>query len=97
MSGKKESVCPTVKARKALDLLWAKAHMKGRTWGPKGKKKNPSPYAGTNILLAKGNELASVSLDKNTKRLIIHQFIAVEDTALGKQIKRALVRAKLYF
>ncbi len=54
-----KKVCPTVNARKALNPIWKTACLKGRCWGPKGKK--PSSFAGTNITFAVGSELVSIS------------------------------------
>ena len=92
MNKKDDGVCPTVLARKAMDKIWNSSHMKGRTWGPKGKK---GLFRGTNILVARGKELVSVCLDKKTRRLIVHQFVLAEKTKLGAQVKRTLTKAGL--
>ncbi len=47
-----------VKARKALQLLWERADLKGRCWGP---KREDNPYSATNITFAVKDELVSVS------------------------------------
>ena len=92
MNKKTRSVCPTVLARKALDNIWKTSHMKGRTWGPKKKK---GLFRGTNILIAVGSELVSVCLEKETGRLIVHQFVLVQKTKLGGQVRRTLEKVGL--
>jgi hypothetical protein len=77
----------TVKARKALDHLWKTADLKGRTWGPKNLD---NPYSATNITICLGSELVSISQDKKTGKLSIHEFVRSENTDLGSRIKKTL-------
>jgi len=80
----------TVKARKALSPLWDKAHMQGRCWG---RKSSANLYSGTNITIAHGNDLVSVS--ERDGQLIIHEFERKPGTKLGKQTRELLREAGL--
>jgi len=82
----------TVLARFAVDSIWKSSDLKGRCWGPK-KSKKISPYAGTNITLAIGDELVTICQDKETGLLIIHEFRRIKRTKLGKKV-RLLFRNK---
>jgi hypothetical protein len=90
----KGSICISVKARKALEELWVGSCLKGRTWGPKGRKK-PSQYAGTNITLAFDDELVVINLTPDKKGLVIHEFKLTKDTSLAKKVRRILTMAKI--
>lgn len=72
-----------IKARKALEQLWQEAMLKGRCWGP---KKECNSYKGSNITLAIGNELITISQLPDGK-LAIHEFVEGNDTLLGKRVK----------
>ena len=87
MAKKKPANDPTVPARKALEELWREADLKGRCWGP---RKPENPFAGTNITIAIGGELVSVSQREGA--LVIHEFARSPDTALGRKV-RAILRA----
>ncbi|MDD5431060.1 MAG: hypothetical protein PHP03_02440 [Candidatus Pacebacteria bacterium] len=85
----KEKVFASVEARKVLDGIWKdEAQLKGRCWGP---KKNGNLYGGTNITIAVGNELVSVSEDGKGS-LKIHEFVRSGSTALGGKIKNLLAK-----
>jgi hypothetical protein len=84
---------PLIEARKTLNPLWEFADLKGRCWGPKRKD---NPYAFSNITLAIGNELITISMDGN-KHLIIHEFRKTEGTALGERVKDILKEQGLPF
>jgi len=85
MSDSKLSAEHTVAARKAMETLWQEAHLKGRCWGPR----NPSNrYAATNITIAIGDQLVSVSWRKG--KLVIHEFVRTKNTLLGRRVKKVL-------
>jgi hypothetical protein len=85
---------PTVLARKALDLLWNEADLRGRCWGL--KKAGDNPYAKTNITVCIGNELVSISRSQEgDKKLIIHEFIKSEGTELGNRVRDILKKEEL--
>ena len=76
-----------VQARQALDLLWKKeAQLKGRCWGPKSED---NPFSATNITIAIGTELVSVS-QTDDGRLRIHEFSKTENTSLGERVRTIL-------
>lgn len=78
----------TVLARKVLDVLWKSADLQGRPYGL--RRNNPgNPFAGTNILIAIGDELVSVSCP-NGDELIANEFVRTKNTKLGRRIKRKL-------
>lgn len=79
---------PMIKAREALDSLWEKAWLRGRCWGLKLKRQN-NPYRATNITIAIGSELVSIS-QREDGVLRIHEFSRTKDTCLGKGIKKIL-------
>jgi hypothetical protein len=79
----------TVQARMTVDLVWKNSDLKGRCWGPRGAKR-VSPYAGTNITLAIGDELVTISENKKTGALIVHEFKKMPWTKLGRQIRQLL-------
>jgi hypothetical protein len=72
-----------------VDLVWKNSDLKGRCWGPRGKER-VSPYAGTNITLAIGDELITISENRKTGALIVHEFKRITGTKLGRQIKLLL-------
>lgn len=75
-----------VLARKALESLWGVADLKGRCWGP---KREGNAFALSNITLAAGDEMVTIS--KNSKgELVIHEFERVGGTILGKRIRDSL-------
>jgi hypothetical protein len=77
-----------VEARKALDGFWSRAWLKGRCWGRKlGHTQNP--YLNSNITIAIGNELVSVSEDVDGS-LSVHEFYRASHTSLGKQVRAIL-------
>lgn len=76
----------TVKARKVLDALWQSSDSRGRCWG---LRKNGNQFAGTNITIALGDELISISMNSK-KELVIHQFQRVAETNLGNRVKQLL-------
>jgi len=92
-----------IAARKALDDLWKSADLRGRCWGSK-RKENPhwepsqieNPYASSNITLAVGDELVTISMSEHG-RLRIHEFRKVKGTVLGKKIKTIFEREGLIF
>ena len=84
---------PIIKARKVLNSLWQEASLKGRCWG---LAKRDNPYSATNITIAIGTELVSVSQGKDGK-LRIHQFTRAKGTSLGRRVKRILRNNKLSF
>ncbi len=76
-----------VQARKALDSLWKEeAQLKGRCWGPKGKD---NPFSATNITIAIGTELVSIS-QTDDGQLRIHEFSKTENTSLGERVRKIL-------
>lgn len=77
---------PMVITRKILTSIWAKAQLRGRCWGRGGKN---NPFNGTNITLAIGKELITISMNRE-KQLIMHQFKLVEQTKLGDKISKIL-------
>ena len=95
----KKSIDPTVKARKALNILFEKrAWLKGRCWGPKRKT---NPFSGTNITIAIGDELVSISQGMD-RRLRIHEFVRRDRTKqpvfmLGDLIRKELEKVNLNF
>ncbi len=80
-----------VKARKALDGLWRETDLKGRCWG---LRRNGNRYQDTNITLAQGKELVTISMDKEG-RLLVHVFRKAKKSSLGETIKEALQAAAL--
>ncbi len=82
---------PLIKARKALESLWKSADLKGRCWGP---KHNNNPYAFSNITIAVGNELVTISMDRNG-RLVIHEFRKTEGTDLGERVREIIKKQEL--
>lgn len=78
-----------VKARKALDELWCLAWLKGRCWGKKLEQEQ-NPYQNSNITIAVGNELVSVSQNIDNS-LSVHEFYRTSHTSLGKRV-RAILR-----
>lgn len=84
----------TVLARFAVDSIWKSSDLKGRCWGPKGSKQS-SPYAGTNITLAINDELITVCFNRETGKLILHEFKRVRRTKLGRKIRQLLQGKKL--
>lgn len=85
---------PLVRARQALNLLWEKeADLKGRCWGP---KRENNPYSASNITIAIGTELVSISQDPDGS-LRIHEFSRTEGTLLGERIREILQREGLSF
>jgi hypothetical protein len=85
---------PTVLARKALDVLWNEADLRGRCWGL--KKAGNNPYAKTNITVCIGNELVSISRSqKGDKKLIVHEFTKSEGTKLGNRVRDILEKEGL--
>ncbi len=89
MAKSKKSIDHSVIARKVLDDLWKEAHLKGRCWGP---RKKGNPYAATNITIAIGNELVSISYNGELK---IHEFVLAKNTSLGRKIRKLLRKHKL--
>lgn len=90
MSKKKKYTDPMVLARKALDDLWKnEAQLKGRCWGP---VKPDNPYMATNITIAIGNEMISISWDRKRKKFVFHEFRKTKNTSLGRKMKK-IVRA----
>lgn len=83
-----------IEARKALNPLWKIAQLKGRCWGP--KLKNDNPFFGSNITLAAGDNLVSVSQDPDGN-LRIHQFIRTKTTMLGNAVKEIFKKENLNF
>lgn len=77
---------PTVIARKLVDELWQKSDLRGRCWG---LAKPRNRYRATNITIAIGPELVSISLGKNGQ-LRVHQFRRVKETTLGHRVKKSL-------
>jgi hypothetical protein len=82
-----------VKARKLLDPLWVKSWLKGRCWGPlyvsdaeNGLQKNP--FAQSNITIAVGDELVSIS--QGPEGLKIHEFSRITNTNLGDKVRKIL-------
>ena len=86
----KEVFDPTVEARKILDKIWLQAQLRGRCWG-KGKV---NPYKGTNITIASGNELVTISMN-GEKELVLHQFKLAQKTKLGDEVLEILRKAGL--
>ena len=82
---------PLIQARKVLAPLWKKAMLKGRCWGPRNGN---NPYGASNITLAIGEELVSIS-QKPDGTLIIHEFAKAEETLLGTMVKEILRRQGL--
>lgn len=83
---------PMIRARKALSGLWKGAWLKGRCWGP---KREDNPYGATNITLAIGKELVSISQKGN--KLIIHEFSKTNNTSLGRKIREIFKKEELIF
>ncbi|HRZ95463.1 MAG TPA: hypothetical protein P5262_02760 [Candidatus Moranbacteria bacterium] len=89
--GSKDDI--TVKASAALRHIWdGNADLIGRTWGRK-KNGRVNPFFGTNITLAKGDEMVSVC--ERNGELVIHQFKRTDSTELGEEIKKALIKSGL--
>ena len=82
MAKKNQAQDPTVLARKVLDELWREADLRGRCWG---LRKFANYFAGTNITIAVGSELVSVS--RKGDELVIHEFVRSPDTALGRKVR----------
>lgn len=82
---------PLIRARKALDSVWKRASLKGRCWGPKRKD---NPYSASNITIAVGEELVSISQDTDGN-LKIHEFRKTEGTLLGEEVRTTLQREGL--
>ena len=76
----------TVQARLAVDSIWKDSDLKGRCWGPRGSGSGSS-YAGTNITLAIGDELVTISHNRKTDALIVHEFKRIPRTKLGNYLK----------
>jgi hypothetical protein len=75
-----------VEARKALDILWTSVLLRGRCWG---LRKDNNIFAGSNITMAIGEELVSISqLPNGTLR--IHEFARKERTSLGGKVREIL-------
>lgn len=91
MAKKNPEQDPTVQARKVLDELWSEADLRGRCWGLRKGIKSDNPFAGTNITIAVGGELVSVS--RKGDELVIHEFVKSPDTALGRKV-RAILRLR---
>ena len=86
-----------VEARSALDTLWEEgAWLHGRCWGPVGERRGAeNPYARTNITIAVGKELVSITQNKDGT-LTIHEFMrTTEETLLGRGVRIILRRAGL--
>ena len=64
--GKKDDV--TVVARKILSSVWSSCQLKGRCWG---KKNIGNCFGGTNITLARDDEIISVC--KQDGILVLHE------------------------
>ena len=84
----------TVLARFAVDSIWKDSDLKGRCWGPK-RSERISSYAGTNITLAISDELVTICMNKETKRLIVHEFKRIKRTKLGQKIRQLLRKKQL--
>lgn len=84
-----------VAARRALHALWKKADLRGRCWGLRKDGKNP--FAGSNVTLAKGDEMISVCQDSESGEHIVHEFrrVGPGQTKLGKEARRLLTVAGL--
>jgi hypothetical protein len=80
-----------VRARKILHSLWTSCWLKGRCWGPKLAEGNDrkNPFRGSNITIAVGMELVSISQNPDGS-LNIHEFAQVYGTTLGKKIRAML-------
>jgi hypothetical protein len=83
----------TEKARKAIEKIWNKAELKGRPWS---KMSTKSPFVGTNILVASGDELVSISYDYENDSLLIHEY-QKSKTQLGEEIRASLEKEKLRY
>lgn len=79
----------TAAARKAVEKIWAKSHLKGRCWG----KGDGNPFKGTNITIANGDEMVSIS--EKDGSLVIHEFVRVKKTLLGVEVANALLEKGL--
>ncbi len=84
---------PRVSARKALNALWERSQLRGRCWGLGGNNGN-NPYKGSNITIADGRELVTISMN-GKRELVVHQFALVQKTQLGKQVIGLLQKANL--
>ncbi|OGZ19090.1 MAG: hypothetical protein A2Z68_01675 [Candidatus Nealsonbacteria bacterium RBG_13_38_11] len=71
-----------VRARRILQSLWNQAWLKGRCWGPQTEN---NPYAASNITIAVGDELVSIS--QRDSQLVIHEFVKSTGTQLGKKVR----------
>ena len=80
-----------IKAREVLGSIWKESDLKGRCWGP---TREDNPYVKSNITLAIGEELISVSQNQEGE-LIIHEFVKTKGTSLGKTVRKILLSAKL--
>ena len=54
-------------ARKALEQVWKRADLKGRTWGP---NKANNPFRRSNITIAIGREMVSIIQGENEQLII---------------------------
>ncbi|GEM_PF-3432290 len=79
----------TVLARKCLQKIWETAGLRGRCWGLKSKNHRRNPYVGTNITMARGDEMVTVSCSDD--KLVLHQFKKAEITALGTEVRERLL------
>ena len=83
-----------ITARRVLDSLWKKSLLRGsRCWGP---KREDNPFSASNIIIATGSELISVSQNENGE-LRIHEFSKTENTSLGKEARAVLQSQGLSF
>jgi len=80
-----------IQARIILNSLWQNALLKGRCWGPKTED---NPFAASNITIAIGTELISVS-QKINGVLVIHEFSKTTETSLGLKAKELLEQSGL--
>jgi hypothetical protein len=85
---------PLIKARKCLDRFWKEVWLKGRCWGPPYVAGTLNPYAASNITIAVGNELVSISQNPDGS-LNVHEFSRAENTFLGRKVKAVLRKNKL--
>lgn len=78
------------KARQILQPLWGRAWLKGRCWGPKSEK---NPHSGANIIICVGNELVSVSQQR--EGVVVHEFKGTTGTKLGLEARKLLQQGGL--
>ena len=83
----------TVRARKAVDVLWNACKSRGRCWGR--KRKGGNCFQGTNIVIIEDTEVVILSHGCG-KSIRIHEFQRANlKTDLGEKVRRLLLDAEV--